>query len=147
MSKRYYIVDKDNTEIVHGYIDYEQIKGFNIKPQNTIPYDGIEVSHLTLVEPELIEKVLKRKTKRKLNAYLNFLLTVIDDEDTDGDALELVIEDTIRYKSIIINKYAKFLDKKYINTLIKKVNLVEKELKNQLKEIYLKEEMKIGRKR
>ena len=90
---------------------------------------------------------MKRKTKRKLNAYLNFLLTVIDDEDTDGDALELVIEDTIRYKSIIINKYAKFLDKKYINTLIKKVNLVEKELKNQLKEIYLKEEMKIGRKR
>ena len=147
MSKRYYIVNKDNTEIIHGYIDYEQIKGFNIKPQNTIPYDGIEVSHLTLVEPELIEKVLKRKTKRKLNAYLNFLLTVIDDEDTDGDALELVIEDTIRYKSIIINKYAKFLDKKYINTLIKIENLEEKELKNQLKEIYLKEEMKIGRKR
>ena len=147
MSKRYYIVDKENNEIVHGYIDYDQIQGFNIKPQNTIPYDGIEVGHLTLVEPELIERVLKRKTKRKLNAYLNFLLTVIDDDDTDGDSLELVIEDAIRYKSIIINKYAKFLDKKYINTLLKKVNLVEKELKKKLKEIYYQNEMQIGRKR
>ncbi len=147
MSKRYYIVDKENNEIVHGYIDYDQIQGFNIKPQNTIPYDGIEVGHLTLVEPELIERVLKRKTKRKLNAYLNFLLTVIDDDDTDGDSLELVIEDAIRYKSIIINKYAKFLDKKYINTLLKKVNLVEKELKKKLKEIYYQNEIQIGRKR
>ncbi|MBR3198512.1 MAG: hypothetical protein IKG27_00695 [Bacilli bacterium] len=147
MSKRYYIVDKHNTEIIHGYIDYDQIKGFGIKPQNKVPYEGIEVGHLTLVEPELIEKVLKRKTKIKLNAYLNFLLTVIDDDDTDGDALELVIEDTNRYKSIIINKYAKFLDKKYINTLVKKVNLVERELKNKLKEIYYQNEMQIGRKR
>ena len=147
MSKRYYIVDKENNEIVHGYIDYDQIQGFNIKPQNTIPYDGIEVGHLTLVEPELIERVLKRKTKRKLNAYLNFLLTVIDDDDTDGDSLELVIEDAIRYKSIIINKYDKFLDKKYINTLLKKVNLVEKELKKKLKEIYYQNEIQIGRKR
>ncbi len=147
MSKRYYIVDKKNTEIIHGYIDCDNIKGFGIKPQNKIPYEGIEVGHLTLVEPELIEKVLKRKTKRKLNAYLNFLLTVIDDDDTDGDALELVIEDTDRYKSIIINKYAKFLDKKYINTLIKKVNLVEKELKNKLKELYYQNEIQIGRKR
>lgn len=147
MSRRYYIVDKENNEIVHGYIDYDQIQGFNIKPQNTIPYDGIEVGHLTLVEPELIERVLKRKTKRKLNAYLNFLLTVIDDDDTDGDSLELVIEDAIRYKSIIINKYAKFLDKKYINTLLKKVNLVEKELKKKLKEIYYQNEIQIGRKR
>ncbi len=147
MNKRYYIVDRENTEIVHGYIDYDNIKGFNIKPQNTVPYEGIEVGHLTLVEPDLIKKVLERKTKRKLNAYLNFLLTVIDDDDSDGDALELVIDDVARYKSIIINKYSKFLDKKYINTLLKKVNMVERELKEKLREIYLQSEMQIGRKR
>ena len=147
MNKRYYIVDKANTEIIHGYIDYDKIKGFNIKPQNNIPYDGIEVGHLTLVEPELIEKVLKRKTKRKLNAYLNFLLSVIDDEESDGDALEMVIEDAIRYKAIIINKYSKFLDKKYLNILLRKVNIVEKELKAKLIELYREDEIQIGRKR
>ena len=147
MNKRYYIVDKENNEIVHGYIDYDNIKGFKIKPQNKISYEGVEVGHLTLVEPELIKKVLKRKTKRKLNAYLSFLLTAIDDEDSDGEALELVIEDAIRYKSIIVNKYSKFLDRNYINTLLRKVNMVEKELKAKLLELYKEEELQIGRKR
>ena len=147
MNKKNYIVDKTNKEIVHGYIDYDQINGFNIKPGNNVPYDGIEVGHLTLVEPSLIEIVLKRKTKRKLNAYLNFLITIIEDDDDDSEALNLVINDVDRYKSIIMNKYSKFLDKRYIKSLLRKVNMIEKELKQKLKEISLENEIKMGRKR
>ena len=114
MKKRYYIVEKSNSEIVHGYIDYHQIEGFKIKPGNNIPYDGVEVSHLTLVEPELIKKVLIRKTKRKLNIYLNFLMSIIEDDDADDGALELVIDDAERYKRIIMEKYLVYLDAKYL---------------------------------
>ena len=135
MDERYYICDKENNEIVYGYIDYNQIHGFKIKPGNNIPYDGVEVSRLVLVKPSLIENVLKRKTKHKLNAYLAFLFTIIDDDDDDSETLELVIDDVARYKSIIINKYSKFLDKKYINRLLKKVGMVESELKDKLKEL------------
>ena len=135
MDERYYICDKENNEIVYGYIDYNQIHGFKIKPGNNIPYDGVEVSRLVLVKPSLIENVLKRKTKHKLNAYLAFLFTIIDDDDDDSETLELVIDDVARYKSIIINKYSKFLDKKYINQLLKKVGMVERELKDKLKEL------------
>ena len=135
MDERYYICDKENTEIVYGYIDYNKVRGFKIKPQNTIPYDGIEVSRLILVKPQLIEKVLKRKIKHKLNTYLAFLFTIIDSEDDDPDALQLFIDDVVRYKNIIINKYAKFLDKKYIKTLLRKVNIVESELKQKLNQL------------
>lgn len=147
MKKRYYIVDRENNEIIHGYIDYHQIKGFDIKPHNTVEYDGIQVGHMTLVEPELIERVLKRKTKRKLSTYLNFLLSLVDDDDTDPDGLQLVIDDVERYKNIIINKYSKFLDKRYIKSLLKKVGVVENELKTKLKELSLNEEKEIGRRR
>lgn len=147
MNKRYYIVDKNNIGIVHGYIDYHQIEGFDFRPQNKSKYDGIEVNHMTLVEPKLIEKVLKRKIKRKLNTYLNFLLTVLEDEDDDSEALELVIDDVERYKLIIINKYSKFLDKRYITTLLKKVGMVEKELMAKMRELSLDSEIQIGRKR
>ncbi len=135
MNKRYYICDKDNNEIVYGYIDYNKISGFKIKPQNNIPYEGIEVSRLTLVKPELIANVLKRKTKHKLDTYLTFLFTVIDDDDDDPDALELVINDVDRYKNIIINKYSKFLDKKYIKRLMHKVSMVELQLKEKLEQL------------
>ena len=135
MNERYYICDKDNNEIVYGYIDYNRLHGFKIRPQNNVPYDGVEVSRLVLVEPNLIKKVLKRKIKHKLDAYLVFLFSVIDDDDEDPDTLELVIDDVSRYKSIIMNKYSKFLDKKYIKGLLKKVGMVELELKSKLEEL------------
>ncbi len=135
MNERYYICNKDNNEIVYGYIDYNRLHGFKIKPQNNVPYEGIEVSKLVLVEPELIKKVLKRKTKNKLNIYLTFLFSVLDDDNDDPEQLELVIDDLDKYKKIIMNKYSKFLDKRYINSLLKKVGMVEKELKAKLLEL------------
>ena len=147
MDERYYICDKDNNEIVYGYIDYSRLHGFKIKPQNTVPYEGVEVSRLVLVEPALIENVLKRKTKHKLDRYLAFLFTVIDDEDEDPEDLELVIDDVTRYKSIIMNKYSKFLDKKYINQLLKKVGMVELELKSKLDELSKQNTKTVGKSR
>ena len=135
MDERYYICDKDNNEIVYGYIDYNRLHGFKIKPGNNVPYEGVEVSRLVLVKPALIENVLKRKIKHKLDTYLTFLFTVIDDDDDDPETLQLVIDDVSRYKNIIINKYSKFLDKKYITRLLKKVGMVELELKEKLKEL------------
>lgn len=147
MSKSYYIVDKTKKEITNGYINENQTRGFGIRPQNNVPYEGIEVSHLTLVNAELIKKVLIKKTKRKLNTYLNFLLAIVDDDDTDGEALELVIEDAERYKRIIIEKYSKFLEKSYIKSLLRRLNTVEKELNKKLKNMNMYEEKQIGRKR
>ena len=132
MSK-YYICDKDNKELVYGYLDYDKINGFKIKPRNNVKYDGIEVSRLVLVEPYLIECVLKRKTRIKLNAYLKFLIDTIESDDTDDDDnLEAVLEDTIRYKRIIMDKYSKFLNPKYIKSLLFRVKFVEEELKAKI---------------
>ena len=134
MSK-YYICDKDNKELVYGYLDYDKINGFKIKPRNNVKYDGIEVSRLVLVEPYLIECVLKRKTRIKLNAYLKFLIDTIESDDTDDDDnLEAVLEDTIRYKRIIMDKYSKFLNPKYIKSLLFRVKFIEEELKSKIYE-------------
>ena len=142
--KKYYICDKDNKEIVYGYLNYNKNTGFRIKPRNKLKYDGIEVSRLILVEPSLIEKVLKRKTKIKLNAYLNFLISIIEDEDDDG-ALSLVLDDAERYKSIIMNKYSKYLSPRYIKELLFRVRFIEEQLKAKILEEKMMENS-IGRK-
>ena len=125
-----YNFNKDNN-IVSGYIN-EKMPGFKIRPRNNIAYEGIQVSRMVLVEPKLIENVLKRKIKIKLNAYLNYLISTVSDGD-DGDA-SLVLDDTLRYKRIIINKYSKYLDPKYIKELLVRVRFVEEELKNKIYE-------------
>lgn len=145
MKKRYYIVDKDNVEMMHGYIDIDKIKGFDFKPQNNVKYEGIEVGHLTVASPELIKSILIRKTKRKINTYLNYLLTSVDDED-DDEALTLFIDDIQRFKALIVNKYSKFLDKAYISSLLKKVRFVEKQLISKLNRLSYEENV-IGRRR
>ena len=131
---KYYICDKDNKELVYGYLDYDKITGFKIKPRNNVEYDGIEVSRLILVEPYLIECVLKRKTRIKLNAYLKFLISTLETDDNDDSDLSAVLDDTRRYKRIIMNKYSKFLDPKYIKSLLFRVKFIEEELKSKIYE-------------
>ena len=133
MSK-YYICDKENNEIVYGYLNYNKVDGFRVKPRNNVEYDGVEVSSLILVEPSLIENVLKRKTRIKLNAYLNFLISILDFEDDDSGDLSLVLDDTRRYKALIMNKYSKFLNPAYIKELLSRVKFVEEELKARIYE-------------
>ncbi len=132
--RRYYICDKDNNEKIYGYIDYNHLTGFKVKPRNNIKYEGIEVSRLTLVKPNFIENILRKKTRRKLEAYLAFLINILEDDDTDPENLSLVIEDVNRYKNIIINKYSKFLPKHYIEKLLTRVNYIEEQLKEKIDE-------------
>ncbi len=132
MSK-YYVCDKEGNDKLLGYLNQEKMQGFKIKPKNNVKYDGIEVSKLTLVEPSLIEMVLKRKTKKQLDAYLNFLIGIVDASDTDSGDLALVLDDIKRYQALIMSKYAKFLDTYYIRELLLRVKFVEDELKSKIK--------------
>ncbi len=127
-----YICDKETNDKISCNICEIQNNGFKIKPKNNIKYEGIVVSELTIIHPLLIENVLKRKTKRKLNAYLGFLIESLEDDDTSGDEFALILEDTIKYRMIIIQKYAKFLNKEYIKELLLRVNFIEEELKMRI---------------
>ena len=127
----YYICDKDNKEKIYGYIDYNRLTGFRVKPRNNIKYEGIKVGKLILVKSSLIETVLKKKTRRKLETYLMFLVNILEDDDADPETLSLVIDDVLRYKLIIIKKYSKYLNKSYIKQLLTRVSYIEEELKEK----------------
>ncbi|MBR2833566.1 MAG: hypothetical protein IKE75_03975 [Bacilli bacterium] len=134
---KHYNFNKDNN-IVSGYIN-DKMSGFKIRPRNNVEYEGVQVSRMVLVSPPLIQNVLKRKIKIKLNAYLNYLISTIEEDDDDA---ALVLDDTLRYKSIIMNKYSKYLDPKYIRELLFRVRFVEEELRAK---IYEQNIMKYGR--
>lgn len=128
-----YVCEKENKDMVSCDLNFTEINGFKVRPRNKVKYDGIEVSRLTVVSPSLIENVLKRKTKMKLNAYLEFLFNSLEDDDTTSGDLGLILDDTKRYKAIIINKYSKFLDVNYIRELLLRVTFVEEELKLRIR--------------
>ena len=110
--------------------------GLKLSPRVGLGEDEMKINSLLLVNQSFIEKVLKRKIKHKLDHYINYIILLLNDEDDDNNAspdkLSIVLNDVARYKSIIEYKYRKYLDEKYINLLLKKINLLEHELKMKM---------------
>lgn len=127
--KKNYIVAKVN----HGeftFIDYSKMDGFHVSPKNEVVSPGIEVNSMVIVKPSLIEKILKRKIKRKLEYYLQYIIDESEDEGTGSYQEKL---DSIeRYRSIIEYKYRKYLDDRFVNVLLRKVRLLEKQLRTKM---------------
>ena len=133
MSEKHYFVNKksNNNEII--YLDYNKLKGFDFSPKNKIKYDGIVVNKMVIIKPSMIEKVLKRKIKNKLDLYLKLIVRFIESEDSDsGESIREALNDLTRYKGIIAHKYRKYLDEKYLRLLLKKIVILEYELNSKL---------------
>lgn len=130
--KHYYICKKgDDRQIV--YLDYNKLKGFGFMPKNNVKYDGIIVNKMVIIKPSMIEKVLKRKIKRKLDLYLKLIIKFLESDDsTDGNVLREALNDLSRYKNIVEYKYRKYLDEKYLKLLLKKISILEYELNSKL---------------
>ena len=129
--KHYYINRKNNNELI--YLDFDKLKGFDFSPKNSFKYDGIVVNKMVIIKPSMIEKVLKRKIKHKLDLYLKLIIRFIESDDSDnGESIREALNDLTRYKSIINHKYKKYLDEKYLKLLLKKIIVLEYELNSKL---------------
>lgn len=147
--QHYYICKKgDDKQIV--YLDYDKLKGFGFSPKNNVKYDGIVVNKMVIIKPSMIEKVLRRKIKRKLDLYLKLIIRFIESDDSEnGETLREALNDLTRYKNIIDYKYRKYLDDKYLRILLKKIALLEYELTSKLMSInnYEYKEEKVSHRR
>ena len=107
--------------------------GFLIKPKNQRREDSFQVSTMTIVNQEYIEKLLRKKTKRKLEYFLKYIISLMESDDDDSpDNLHLAMDDLEHYKSIVEYKYRKYLDEKYANLLLQKISMLEHEIKIKL---------------
>jgi len=120
-------------------IDYKKLDGFHFRPVNNISYAGVTVKRMVMINPTFVEKVLKRKIKKKLETYLRFIISIIDSDESDTDitGLRAALNDLTRYKETVRYKYKQYLDEKYAMLLLQKIELLEQELKNKI--IYHKE--------
>lgn len=127
----------------------KKINGLEIKPKNKIKYD-VEVNSMLVVNQTYIEQILRKKTKRKLEYCLRYIMALIDGEEeaSSPDNLKLALDDLAHYKSIIEYKYRKYLDEKYINILLQKIDMLSHEIKIKLASFHysFEEEKEVGHK-
>lgn len=130
--KKYKIVLENNFK--SGTFKVKKNAGFKVKPKNNVEYEGILVNKLLILKKQFITKLLKKKIKRKLDLYLDIIIDIADyeDESDDGAAFKESLDELTRFKDVVKYKYKKHLDAKYIKLLIKKIELLEYELKERL---------------
>ena len=126
-----YLISKEkyNGEIV--YVNYDKLKGYKFTPKNNFLYDGIKVNEMIIIKPSFVEKIIKRKIKNRLDFYLKLIIDNLDGTD-DSDDTRKALGDLERYRKVINERYSIYLDEKYMDLLNKKMDVIERELKNNL---------------
>lgn len=141
MEKKKYVVKKINNPVVSKK-KVKEIKGFIVKPRNKIkPEDMIDVDEMILVDNTLIKKLIDKKVVKAFDKILNMYSILEEDDDGDWD---LVLDEIYRFKEHLLSKYEEYLKEEELKKIIKKLELIEKEI-NKKKNLIIEEASKKGK--
>lgn len=127
--KNYVCKRSSNGSII--IFDRNALKGLNFTPKNSNKY-GISVSKMIVVEPNMVKKLLIKATKRKLDKFIYMLASITDDDSTSDASLREALNELSRYRNIVEYKYRRYLEKKYQEQLIAKIDILEGEIKKKI---------------
>ncbi len=153
MTNRSYYVSRDKAKKETVYLEYDSIQGYNIKPK-VKEKDAIQVSKIIFVNPELSEKLIRKKIDNKISNLLATLKLIEEDESGGEAAIKKSIIDAEQLRIQLLNKYIKYLGHTYGNLTIDKINIIIRELRYKLytirekeyeKEVYNMQESRRGR--
>ncbi len=132
-SKFLIVKDKKTKEV--KYFDYDKIDGYNLKAKkNTNFFDDINVSRVIIINPSFSEKIAKKKMDAKFERLL-MMMNIVCEEDDSGEGLDIVLDEANKFRMELINKYRKFIEEEDLNLMLKKIEIIERELKLRRKAI------------
>lgn len=114
----------EKKELFSGDVDFNGYK-FNSKRSKNI----IKVSNVTVVDPKMINEILTIKFNRRFKKLLTLVSAVLNDTDaTDADTA-LALDEVQLVKEILLNRYQKFLNQEKEELFLKKLRVLENELR------------------
>lgn len=130
-----FIIKKDAKTDVITYMEYEKLKGFNVKPKHNASFeDMINVEEMVIINPSLIEKLVNKKCKRTFEKILTMLSVIYEEDDGADDApFMLALDEIERFKNLIINKYKDYIEEKEYKLLLKKLEILKNEVEQRRK--------------
>jgi D-serine dehydratase len=132
---RRFVVKKEAHEETITYMEYEKLKGFNVKPKDSLLIeDMINVNEMIVINPGLIEKLVSKKCKRRLEKIILMLSVVYGDEASDDGAIEMVLDEMEKFKTMLRKKYKDYLKKEEYKLYLKKIEILESEARIRINE-------------
>ncbi len=135
-----YVIKKRNKNKKISKFNYED-EGYPFKP-NIKSANLIKINCLNLMDKEKASPILKQKLDKSFRRLTAIILSVLNDEDTtSGDAI-IALDEIAKEKSIIRNKYKEYIEKAEQEKFLKRLKVLEKEVKEKIVDLKIREEQK-----
>jgi len=134
INQRFLIVKEKNSKEIK-YFDYDKLDGYNLKAKENVHFeDAIDVSRMIIINPTFIEKIATKKLNAKFDKLINMMSFVceMDEDDETGEGYRIALNEANKLKMELINKYKKYLDEQKLELMLKKIEILEDELKLRL---------------
>lgn len=137
-----FIIKELNPDLEFIQISYP-IEGFHykLKKNNSLHIKEIVIVNKAIIN-ELISYYFNKKYKKILEDYMNAL----QDESTDNSSdtgLLIALDEASRLRSILIRKYKTFLSKKNEEKFLKKIKILENEIRSKIIDFRLIKEQEL----
>ncbi len=146
-----YLINKKHHD--ESIVSFKDVDGYTFKPRSKND-SYIKVKAVKIVDKVMIDKILTMKFDKLFRQVVAMAMHVINDEDASEDDAQIVLDEVELVREILLNRYQKFLNYEKEQLFLKKLRLIEnemrlKQVKIKQKALYLEqmEEKTIGRSR
>ena len=117
-------------------LNSKKLDGYKFKPKK-IKDSYIKVSEVTIVDRVMIDKILTMKFDKSFKRLVTLAMNVINDEDATDDDVQIVLGEAELLREILENRYQKFLGYEKEQLLLKKLRVIDNEMR--LKQVAIKQ--------
>ncbi len=129
-----YLINKKHCDDL--VISIKELDGYKFKPKsNNGKY--IKVNEVTVVDRVMIDKILSMKFDKSFKQLVALALRVINDPDADDAEAEIVLDEVELVRQILLNRYQKFLSHEKEQLFLKKLRIIENEIR--VKQVQIKQ--------
>jgi hypothetical protein len=137
-----YLIKKKNKNNEIVYMEYS-LPGYVFVPKNKVTY--LNVKSVKIIDPKLTDIILTTKFEEMFKKLMRIVNKILDDEDAGSDDTALALNEVTLIREILLNKYQQFLNKDKEALFLKKLRVVENEIRikeMQIQKSYLQQEDK-----
>ena len=129
-----YLINKNHRD--ESVVSIRELDGYKFKPKK-IKDSYIKVSEVTIVDRVMIDKILTMKFDKSFKRLVTLAMNVINDEDATDDDVQIVLGEAELLREILENRYQKFLGYEKEQLLLKKLRVIDNEMR--LKQVAIKQ--------
>lgn len=122
---KYILIKKSNYKKIVSY-DFDE--SFKLTKKK----DNERIGIIKFYDEKIIVSVIKKSIDNRFKKLLELIASIEENDSDPSEGYLLCLDETAKFKREMINKYDKFLKKTQLEFINKKIELIEKEVKNKL---------------